>query len=168
MKYSPNEKSYISQIDVDLVKEALASNDDVGVVLRAQFEIERALVRVLDEKYPNYPALGHRYLHQHLNALRAIGIEGSVIRIARKVSQVRNDMAHVGKGVRTKIEKEDLGELYSNAAEIFGMEDFGEFKVQIGQDNEPKLLKEMPLAAQFLLIAAAAAMALDAYLQIEP
>lgn len=167
MRYGPNGKEYISQIDTDLIKEALSSNDEIGVVLRAQFEIEKAVVRVLERKYPKYSALKHRYFNQHLKALRALGMDAQILKIAQKVNQVRNDMAHVGKGIKTKVAEKDIQELYAHASGIFGGEEFPEFTVQIGKNNESQRLKEMPISSQFLLIAAMTAMAFDAYLEHE-
>lgn len=158
---------WITQIDHRIIKEALASNDDLGIVLRAHLELERAMIRVLEKKFPNYAALEHRSYAAHLRALRSLGAIGPIFQVADQVNKVRNEMAHVKKGGKTSLTERDVKELCSQASGAFGgYKDVLDFTLQ-HDEGAPKKLRDLPLRHQFFLISMLAAAAIDTIPQRE-
>jgi hypothetical protein len=163
-----NQPNLITNLNVDLLLEAAKSNDDLGVVLRAHMEFERAMIRLLEVKFPNYGALEHNSFKQHLKSLRALGATGPLFRIADQVNVIRNRMAHVkGKDIKTALTDKDLKELCSQASGVFGgLKDVLDFVATIGSEG-PKTLRQFSRAKQFLAIASMAAAAIDTIPQRE-
>ncbi|MFA5950787.1 MAG: hypothetical protein WC807_10950 [Hyphomicrobium sp.] len=150
-----------------MILEAAASNDDIGVIVRAHLELERAMIRALEKKYPKYEALKHDSFAQHLRALRALGAEGAIFQIADELNKIRNGIAHLKKGIKTSISETDIRNLCSQASGAFGgRQDVLGFVCRLG-DEGPKPLKEFSKAKQLLVISAMAAMAIDTIPQRE-
>lgn len=84
----------ISDLPVEVLLAATASDDDVGVFLRAHHLVEQAAERAAQALYEKYDAFGHDTLSKHLNALVARGADGPVFRAARIVAKHRRDFAH--------------------------------------------------------------------------
>ena len=162
MADAPN---WITAIDEEMLGECLRSNDDLGVVLRTHLEIERAMIRVLEQKFPNYDALRHDRFSQHIRSLRALGATGPLFQVADVVNQVRNEMAHVKKGVRTKLSSDDLEKLRSQANGMVGRDIF-EFTVSFPGAGTRKL-RDCSLSQQFTWIGFLAAAAIDTISQRE-
>ena len=81
-------------LDVQVVLDALNSEDDVGVFLRGHHLVEQAADQACRSLYENYDALGHDTLTKHLNALAARGAKGTVFEAARIIAKHRRDFAH--------------------------------------------------------------------------
>lgn len=158
----------ITEIDVAMLMECMSSNDDLGVVLRTHLEIERAMIRVLEKKYPNYGALKHDRFTQHLKALRALGATGPIFQIADQINNTRNELAHVKKGAKMKLSEKDIVQLRSQASGAFGnCTDVLDFIVDFGKPG-PLELRHHSLAQQFAVIGFMAAAAIDTIPQREP
>ncbi len=163
---------YVTEIDQQLLKDAVDTTDDVGAVLRSHFLLEVALIKVLEHKYPSYAAFKHTRTVQHLRAIRAIlvyptGLQEvkiqvqSALQIFDCVNKTRNEMAHSEKGIKTKLKDADVRNLYSQANGILlsgGKLD--DFDVRLGDKNSVKI-KTLPNRQQFALLASLAATILD-------
>lgn len=110
---------FVTEVDTEKLAEALSSNDDVGVVLRAHLQIERAMVRVLEQKFPHYAELEHQYYSQHMKSLRALGATGPIFDLAHEINKIRNDMAHLRKRERTRILEDDVKRLRNHSLRAF-------------------------------------------------
>lgn len=118
------------------------------------------MVRVLAEKLPNYAALKHENFTQHLNALRSLGATGRLFQIADQVNKIRNSMAHVKRGLKTKINEKDIRELCSQASGVFGgAKDVLSFNFTY--DGVTQELRKHSLAHQLFAIAIMAAAGID-------
>lgn len=149
---------WTTDINFKRVLAALKSVDDIGVVIRSHYELERAAVRALQKLYPRYDALGHQYLSQHMKALRAVGAQGKIFQAADYINRVRNEFAHGG---TEQISQQHLSELCSQVSGAFGsvpnVLDFVGTIDSVG----PKPLREFPLRQQFAVIVAMCAAAID-------
>lgn len=160
--------NYTTHLDVGLLADALKSNDDLTIVLRGHMELERAMVRVLDAKFPKYSCLAHNSFAQHLRAFRALGATGPIFQIADQANKIRNSLVHTKNGnVKTTLTAEDLHHLCAQSSGAFGgLRDVLDVVTQLGSEG-PKPLREFGRAKQFLVITAMAAAAIDAIPQRE-
>jgi hypothetical protein len=134
-------------------------------VLRTHLEIERAMIRTLEAKFPNYSALKHNSFAQHIRSLRALGASGPIFQIADQVNKTRNELAHVKGDGRSKLSETDLKQLCSQANGAFGR-DVLRFNIILG-GAAGRPLQEFPLGQQFAIIGFMAAAAIDTIPQRE-
>jgi hypothetical protein len=167
---SSSQSTYLTHVDLRQVEAAMRSNDDVGIVLRAQLVVEQALYRVLIAKYPNYNALGHTFGAQHIKALKALLQEPDksfpLLQVAEAINKLRNKLAHGEIDVTNPIGDEHLKKLHSQAAGAFPMHDLRDFKIQLA-DTSPKRMDEFGAAHQIFLLCLMTASAIDTIPQRE-
>lgn len=89
-------KSIGSPFSPDLLLSAARSDDDIGVVIRAHFMIERCAVAKIAQILPNTDAVfGEKMdLVKAANLFRVLCVPQSVWASCRKFNQIRNGFAH--------------------------------------------------------------------------
>lgn len=150
----------ITDINLQRFEAAFLSGDDVGAVIRCEFEVEQAAHRALRTIFPKYDKFAHRYLSDHLKTFRAFGCEGPIFQVADYIKKVRNEFAHKGVEAITDIH---IKELSSQAGTAFGGRHVRDWTLRqntwgIEQDTK---WSDLPNRQQFVLVAALDAASLD-------
>ena len=146
-EYSP---VYTIKIDTTLIRSALHSDDEIGIILRGHMLVERALLQACEKFYVSYSALGHRYSSQHLKALRARGATGSLFEAVHYVNEIRNKVAHAKIEPSLTSIQSEYTKLVKATQDTFPNDDILNFDFQHNNDA-PTKIKDLPESRQFLL-----------------
>lgn len=84
-------------VDTKRLGAAFFSDDDIGVVTRCHFEVERAATHSLDKLTARrWRKVRSKYLSDQLNLLEMLGAPPKLLAPARTLNNLRNDFAHGG------------------------------------------------------------------------
>ncbi|MGO4683370.1 hypothetical protein [Hyphomicrobium sp. 2TAF46] len=150
----------ITNINFERFEAAFVSTDDIGIVVRCEYEIERAAYRALSAMVPKYDKFKHRYLSDHLKTFRAFNFSGPIFQVADYVRKVRNEFAHDG---IEQITEQHVKELCSQAGSGFGGRPILDWTLGLGMWGAKRETKwsEFNSRQQFVLISATDAAAID-------
>lgn len=155
-----SDQDFITKINFERFESAFKSLDDVGAVVRCEYEIEQAARRALTAIVPRYNLMKHRYLSDHLKMFRAFGCQGPIFQVAEQVKTIRNDFAHQG---AEEITDKHLVEMKSQCGNGFGGRAIDAWVIQAGMWGLARDHKwsDLPNRQRFVLISMLDAAALD-------
>jgi len=156
---SPLHGMTLSSLPAEVYTEAVSSRDDIGVLLRSYYLVERACENLCATLYYDYTKLQHDSLSKHLRALRAFGFTAPVLRMADVISKHRGPGAHVRTRVITPEYVAELNTQSSGVLNIPGtLLQNGLLPTSEGQ-NVP--LEQASLREQYAVLSCVCAGAID-------
>ncbi len=135
---SLGEMTFGHDLDTRRLAASFFSEDDIGVVVRCHFEVERAATHSLDTLTGNrWRKMRGKYLSDQLNLLEVIGAPPKMLAPARTLNHQRNDFAHKG---LSELSEQQLLDL------LRGVRDF---LPQLHDDFEVRVLGKRKFNAKF-------------------
>jgi hypothetical protein len=105
------------EVDTAKLMRAIDTDDDVGAIVRLQFELDRALEHIVRVMVPDCKQLNHRYMDQRIRFLLSLGLPDIRVAPARVINNVRNSFAH---REQDSFSTDDVARLHDAVAALTG------------------------------------------------
>lgn len=143
IKHNPNVDRFIA---------AMASQDDIGAVIRCHYEVEKVIDHIISHRTENRYSpskTSMKYLSQKIEFLHLFGMHMNFIEILRSINRLRNRFAHQG---QEKITEADVTELKGKLAKIMPVwDEDSPVRMAIDGPFEGKL-KDLPYRQRYVLL----------------